>query len=139
MPLNWSGSNKLTLNNQPMREVYIVEQSSGSYDDYRSWPVGAFPTKEAAEEWVAVNQPLFLADLQRQKEEAEEYQTKCEVLSDLYPYQWSKEGSPEQTAYLTAQEVFHTSWGDKATCEPYEEWGYSLNTNPIPYYGPDNL
>ena len=113
-----------------MTQIWIVSQSSGSYEDFREYPVGAFPTKEEAQQWLDLHQPTFLAQRDQQTEEAKAFDVEYNKLSDLAHPEWDQ-----------AYKALADSWGDKAQNGPYEEWGYSLNHHPIPFYshGPDTV
>ena len=124
-----------------MTEIFIVNQSSGSYNDHFSWPVAAFPTKEEAEEWVAKANEGWYPKQEALTKEMREYEAAVEEkypYPDLDPEEWD---TFDWNHWEEDRKVFQQEWEASGKCSYVDTdlHSYSLHRTSIPYYGPTNL
>ncbi|UYZ60117.1 hypothetical protein [Hymenobacter latericus] len=106
--------------------LYIVKQSSGSYDDYISWPVAAFTTKQAAEAWVAAANAAFAKDVERRVGLYKEYEKEYDALVEKH-----KENKWESKEWRQEYEALDKKYADRL--DPYDKLHeYKLVKEPIP-------
>lgn len=90
--------------------IWIVEQSSGSWDDFITWPVCAFQSKEDAEAWIIENNDLLPSKLEKDKEDASEYDARYEEIAEKYDMADWNEEHPNFIKWRAEFDQLNTQW-----------------------------
>lgn len=93
--------------------IWIVEQSSGSWDDFTTWNVIAFESKIEAEAYVEQNNATLPALKEKKKEEAKEFDSRYEALLDKYDLNDWDELHPNFSKWRDELDKLTTEWTDK--------------------------
>ncbi len=72
--------------------IWIVQASSGQYDDYCTWNVKAFTSKEKADKWIEDNEPVV-------------NYSALSLLSELQYKYFEQVGDTVDNATLTDEEI----------------------------------
>lgn len=91
-------------------DIWIVEQSSGSYDDFMTWPVCAFESKVEAEKWILMNNALLPAKFEKEKEEAKEFESRYNELLEKYDLKDWDDHNPNFRKWRDELDVLTSEW-----------------------------
>lgn len=102
-------------------DIWIVEQSSGSWDDFTTWNVIAFSCKSAAESWVEENNATLPAQKEKKKEEAKEFDSRYEALLEKYDLAEWDDLNPNFRKWREELDKLTTEWTEKDMAIEYTD------------------
>jgi len=101
--------------------IWIVEQSSGSWDDFTTWPVKAFESKEEAEQWIVENNATLSAKLDKDREDAKEFEARYEELLQEHGLDDWDDQHPNFRKWRDGLDKLTTEWADNDRTVDYQD------------------
>lgn len=112
--------------------IWIVQGSSGQYDDYRTWPHKAFYSYEAAQAWIDKQSEVDYRALEELEELTSEYRASLSTEGIETDEQWEAFYLEEEKMVQKATEEIQAKYPNADLTQSYYDFnGYRVIEQPI--------
>jgi hypothetical protein len=113
--------------------IWIVQASSGQYDDYCTWNIKAFSSQKAAQAWVDAQEPINHTALQELRSLIDEYEDLIEIPVGGFDTDedWDKYDAAQTAAFEKAIAYVQIKYPDADLTISEDFHGYRVVEHPI--------
>lgn len=112
-------------------EIWIVQGSSGQYDDYWAWPHRAFDSKEAAQAWIDKQPKVDYQALEELEVLVSEYRSSLSMDGIETEEQWQSFYEEEEKMAQKATEEIQAKYLSADLTQSYDFNGYRVLDFPV--------
>lgn len=114
-----------------IKEIWIVQGSSGQYDEYWTWTHRAFESKEAAQSWIEKQSEVDYQGLEELEVLASEYCASLPTDGIETEEQWELFYKEEEKMVQKAKEEIQAKYPDADLTLGYDFNGYRVLDFPV--------